>query len=152
MARPRKLTPAVSRQIMSALALGVTREQAAAAGGIHYSTFRRWEMAGEQAVRGALKRFCDDIKRAEATGAMNWMLIIEAAMLSKSAREERNLPVEIGAWQAAAWKLERRFPKMYGRHIQEYQANEGVKITEIVLKEPHYGQAEREADLKELSG
>jgi len=38
------------------------------------------------------------------------------------------------------------------RESTQEQAAEGVKITEIVLHEPHYGQAEREADLRELRG
>jgi len=38
------------------------------------------------------------------------------------------------------------------RESTQEQAAEGVKITEIVLREPHYGQAERKADLRELRG
>lgn len=38
------------------------------------------------------------------------------------------------------------------RESTQEQASEGVGITEIVPREPHYGQAEYEADLMELSG
>ena len=47
------------------------------------------------------------VKKAEGTGAVVSLERIHAAAAE-------------GAWQAAAWLLERRFPHEYGRTVQEH--------------------------------
>lgn len=83
---------------MKAIELGATYQLAAAAGGITYDTFNEWRKADAS--------FSDAINAAEGKAAEQWLRYIERA-------------AKDGNWQAAAWKLERRYPHMYGRTVQE---------------------------------
>ena len=94
MARPSKYTPDVVGRIVQALELGATYEHAAAYGGVHYDTFHAW--------RREFSEFSEAIKAAEARAAVGWLDKIERAASE-------------GNWQAAAWKLERRYPEAWGR-------------------------------------
>jgi hypothetical protein len=116
MARPTKYTATVRKKLIQAIKMGATYELAAGYAGITYRTFRNWMEQGERDVEqqeqnpdgdpGEFLQFFQDVKAAEAAGAMVWLAKIERA-----AGEN---------WQAAAWKLERRFPHMYGRSVQEH--------------------------------
>lgn len=99
MARPAKYTPEVRARILQALRLGATYELAAAYGGIHYDTLRTW--------RETKPAFSVALKEAEAVAAVGWLEKIDRAAAD-------------GVWQAAAWKLERRYPREYGRSVQEH--------------------------------
>lgn len=100
MAARLKLTPDVQKRICDAIAIGATYDLAAKYGGVAYETFRRW--------RENNRAFCAAIEEAEGRGAIGWLAKIERA-----ANE--------GSWQAAAWKLERRYPEDYGRTVQSTQ-------------------------------
>jgi hypothetical protein len=100
MPRRSKLTPAVQQRICDAIGIGATYEHAAAYGGIHYDTLRQW-----CATKPA---FSEALKAAEARAVVGWLAKIEQA-------------ASAGTWQAAAWKLERRYPQLYGRTVQEQQ-------------------------------
>jgi transposase len=102
MARPVKLTDDVQKRIISALRIGATHDHAARAAGVHADTFRRWMRAGERATRGQFYALCAAVKKAEAEAAVGWLATIERA-------------AQTGIWQAAAWKLERRYPEQWGR-------------------------------------
>lgn len=102
MARPTKYTPDVVKRITDAIKLGATYELAAAYGGITYDTFNDWNKRKPE--------FSKAIKDAEGEGATKWLAKIEQAASD-------------GAWQAAAWKLERRYPQQYGRTVTEHAGN-----------------------------
>lgn len=120
MARPTKLTPQVQQRIVQAIALGSTYELAAGYGGIAYNTFNEWMKAGAAAKSGRFLEFYEAVKEAEGAAAVGWLAKIE-----KAAND--------GAWQAAAWKLERRYPQSYGRQVHEVQGKDGGSLN-IVLK------------------
>lgn len=111
-AHPRKrkqsLTPEVQRRFCEAVRLGATYEIACQYAGIHMSTYRRWMIRGDQEAEGIYRAFHDSVRQAEAAGAIANLATIEKAAHS-------------GVWQAAAWKLERRYPQMYGRRVVETQ-------------------------------
>lgn len=122
--RPTKLTPAVQQKIVDAITVGAIYELAAQYAGIAYATFNNWMARGRaEAARletpGARPRksetpyleFLEAVKKAEGSAAVGWLAVIERAATE--------------TWQAAAWKLERRYPKDYGRQVQE-QAGEIV--------------------------
>lgn len=92
--RKTKLTPDVLERITRAIELGATYEMAAQYGGITFETFRVW--------RAKNAAFSDAIKEAEGKAVVGWLDKIETAATE-------------GSWQAAAWKLERRYPREYGR-------------------------------------
>jgi len=122
MARPTKLTPEVKDRISQAILMGATYELAAHYGGITYKTFNEWMKQGEQDSEGEFCEFSEAIKSAEGKAAVGWLAKIEKAATG-------------GNWQAAAWKLERRYPKDYGRQIQEHTGPEGgpIQFSEIVV-------------------
>ena len=115
MARPTKLTPQIQQRIAEALRAGATYEHAAQYGGVHYATLRRWLQDGEAAADGPFREFCEAEKRAEAEALVGWLKSIDLA-------------AQEGTWQAAAWKLERRYPQAYGRRVVEHQGREGGPI------------------------
>lgn len=120
--RPSKFTDETKSRIIEGIKLGATYELAAGYGGVSYATFRQWMIRGEK-VAGRLDRakkeieisaedlaflhFFEAVKSAEAEGAVTWLTKIEDAAKS-------------GNWQAAAWKLERRYPAEYGRSIVDH--------------------------------
>lgn len=105
MARPTKFTPDTTQKIIAAIQVGATYELAAQYGGVSYNTFNEWMKKGEAAQSGAFLEFYEAIKAAEGRAAVGWLAKIEAAASD-------------GNWQAAAWKLERRYPEKYGRQVQ----------------------------------
>jgi transposase len=106
MARPTKLTPEVQKKIVEAIGLGSTYKLSAQYGGISYDTFNDWMKRGEQAKSGKFLQFFEAVKAAEGRAAVGWLAKIEIA-------------ANDGNWTAAAWKLERRYPKDYGRQVKE---------------------------------
>lgn len=100
--RPSKLTPDTQRRIFEALSVGATYQLACQYAGIHYDTFRNWMKRGETAKSGQYFEFFEAVKEAEGRAVVGWLAKIEQA-------------ASAGNWQAAAWKLERRYPADYGR-------------------------------------
>lgn len=102
MARKTKYTPETVTKLIKALTIGATHELACGFAGVAPSTFYEWMQAKPE--------FAEQVKAAEGAGAVGWLLKIEAA-------------ANDGNWQAAAWKLERRYPRQYGRTVQEHVGN-----------------------------
>jgi len=98
MARPTKYTPERVKRITDALRMGATYELACGYAGIGFDTFNQW--------RKTKPEFFEMLKEAEGAAAVGWLAKIE-----KAAND--------GEWQAAAWKLERRYPDDYGRRVND---------------------------------
>lgn len=112
--RRTKRTPETAAKLVQAIRLGATYELACGYAGIDRSTFYRWMNADSD--------FYNTIKNAEGMGAIGWLAKIE-----KAAND--------GSWQAAAWKLERRYPEIYGRqridmHIDDWRSEAVAAIRE----------------------
>lgn len=107
MARPTKYTPETTAKIVQAIQMGATYELACQFASITYETFNQW-MKGKP-------EFSEAIKEAEGRAVVGWLAKIE-----KAAND--------GSWQAAAWKLERRYPKVYGRTVTEQEVTGEQKI------------------------
>lgn len=103
--RPSKLTDERRERLVEAIKKGATYELACGYAGISYESFRQWMKAGAEAQSGQFLALFAAIKEAEGEAAYGWLDKIENA-----ASEH---------WQAAAWKLERRYPQDYGRQVQE---------------------------------
>lgn len=108
MARPTKYTEERATKILQAIKLGATYRLACMYGGIDEGTFANW--------RKRYSDFSDAVKEAEGAGTVQWLAKIEAAASD-------------GNWQAAAWKLERRYPQEYGRKVTEMQGKDGEPLT-----------------------
>ena len=103
MPRKTKLTPKLQEEIVRALNVGATHEHACQYAGIHPDTFYVWLKKGEEG-RAPYAEFSEAVKKAEGRAVVGWLAQIEEA-------------ARTGNWQAAAWKLERRYPKVYSRHL-----------------------------------
>jgi transposase len=131
MGRRSKYTPDVVARIVKAIELGSTYELACHYAGIRYETFRVWQE--EKPAFSAL------VKAAEGNAVVKWLSEIEKA-------------AEEGSWQAAAWKLERRYPQTYGRTVQEWHLYDRRAIIEQEAARLGITPDVLEARVKELAG
>ena len=110
--RPTKLTPEVQDKIVSAVRAGSYLETAAAYAGIDKATLHRWLKRGARAVlvlppdpaEAAFVDFCDSLTRALAQSE-----VAEVTAITKASKID---------WRAAAFLLERRAPKRWGRRSE----------------------------------
>lgn len=120
--RKTKLTPETTDRLLQAIRMGSTYEIACHYAGITYQTFLNWKAKAANGTDSLAVELFEGITRAEGEAAVKWLAIIE-----KHAAENP-------AW--AAWKLERRYPQMYGRNVTEISgANGGPIQTEIILRQ-----------------
>jgi len=102
MSRQTKLTPEVQDKIVSALRAGNYQETAANFAGISKPTFYGWMQRGRTEPDSIYSVFLDAVEKAKAEAEVR-----DVTLIDKAARD--------GSWQAAAWKLERKFPNKWGR-------------------------------------
>lgn len=92
--RPTKYTPEIIDKVISAIALGAPFTHACNYAGVSFETFNEW--------RKQYPEFSEQVKTAEGRAVEGWLSKIEKAASD-------------GNWQAAAWKLERRYPEDFGK-------------------------------------
>jgi hypothetical protein len=113
--RRRKDTDQTLDRLCQGLSLGATHELACRYAGVASSTFRAWRQEAERAAPGTRQHaLLARLDAAEGQAAVHWLRLIEDA-------------AQQGQWQAAAWKLERRYPSEYGRHIVQHDGQ--VRLT-----------------------
>lgn len=131
--RPTKLTPELQAEMVNIIRVGNYVETACAYVGLNKSTFYDWLKRGareldriKQNPKARIRKeeeifveFSNAIKKAEAEAEARDVLII-----GKAAETQ---------WQAAAWRLERRLPKKWGRS-RPYQEDEDrdSKVIQII--------------------
>lgn len=115
MARKTKYTPETVGKLTQAIQMGATYDLACKYAGISHETFAEW--------RNTKPEFLEAVKEAEGRAVVGWLAKIE-----KAAND--------GNWQAAAWKLERRYPQEYGRRVNEITGPNGDPIR-IEIVETH---------------
>lgn len=122
--RPTKLTREIREKIVEAIRAGAYLETAAALAGIDRVTLHRWLKAGARQKRGELWEFCNAVEKALAEAEMDDLYII------KRAAQEN--------WQAAAWRLERKFPERWGRkdRLQAEISGPGGEPLKIIIDVP----------------
>ena len=113
MGRPTSLDDLVAQRIIAAVECGAPWYMAAAAGGVNPATLRDWKARARDGEE-PFAAFYARLQKAEASGAVAVLNIIQNA-----ARE--------GTWQAAAWILERRYPKQFALRKPEPP---GVQVTD----------------------
>ena len=99
--RKTRLTPERQAKIVNAVKAGAYLETAAAAAGINKVTLHRWMRRGERFPGTIYSAFSDAVHEALASAEIRDVLTI-----SKAAGD--------GDWRAAAWRLERKYPKRWG--------------------------------------
>lgn len=119
MARPTALTPAVQHRLVMALSLSATYKLAAAYAGISVDALSNWlkrAATGEEPYAALAAA----IAEAEGIAAVGLLAKIEQA-------------ANDGTWQAAAWKLERRWPQEFGRRSLELVGKDGDNLSSNVI-------------------
>jgi hypothetical protein len=107
---PSKLTPERQEQICSAIRAGVRPEAAAGYAGIGARTYYRWMQAGRAVDPDPVyAQFVEEVELALAEWEARDVLLIGQAAKSD--------------WRAAAWRLERRMPGVYGKRERHEIAN-----------------------------
>lgn len=108
--RPGKLTPELQDKICNLIRAGHYFCTAAAACGIHKSTFQDWKTKGENAKAGKFREFWLAVKEAEG--------VSELLLVDKILKE--------GGAKGALEVLKRRFPERWGdRHRLEHSTPDG---------------------------
>ena len=118
MGRPLLLSTDLIKRVATAIRMGATKEMAMMYGGATYEAYNKW-IALARELRNELPddrqltereelslELLDAVEKAESEAVVGWLAKIEQA-------------ANAGTWQAAAWKLERRYPRVYGRSVQE---------------------------------
>lgn len=103
-----KLTPELQNEICRVIRAGNYIETAAAYAGISKTTLYDWMRKGRAQKRGKYRDFVTAVEKALAEAEIRDVMII-----AKAAEEN---------WQAAAWRLERKFPERWG-HKTRIDAN-----------------------------
>jgi hypothetical protein len=108
---PSKLTPDRQSAICDAIRAGVRPEIAAAYNGVGARSYYRWMALGRAAnAEPSYLEFVEAVELALAEWEARDVLLI-----GEAAKED---------WHAAAWRLERRLPKVYGRRERHEIAND----------------------------
>jgi hypothetical protein len=121
--RPPKLTQELQDQIVQYIKVGAYIETAAAACGLNKSTFYDWLKRGARAQQKGewpeeeqkYVDFSNAIEKATADAELR-----DVGLIARAAQT---------TWQAAAWRLERKFPHRWGRyerHDVEMQGQHAV--------------------------
>jgi hypothetical protein len=116
MGRPTKLTTVTKRRLLAAFRTGSTIERACGAAGILPASYYNWMNRGEAAKSGIYLEFFDDVKKAQEFTYQKALGHISDAMAEN--------------WTAAAWYLERRHRKEFGKN--DYLQFEIVRPPKVV--------------------
>lgn len=142
MARPTKLNFDTHNKIITAIRAGNYIETAAAYAGVNKSTLYEWLKRGEREKQRVAENPRYRIRKSEKpyvefSNAVEKALaeaeIRDVAIIAKAAEEQ---------WQAAAWRLERKFPDRWGRKgkVDLSADKDGFKVVvEYVDKEKQNG-------------
>lgn len=109
--RPTKFTQETIDKLIVAIKKGAPYEIACNYAGISYELFRQWVVRAKEGKEDIFVAFLANIKEAEGHTALIWLDKIDKAMAD-------------GAWQAAAWKLERRHYKHFSSQIGVMELSE----------------------------
>lgn len=113
------LTESLIERLSDAIRQGAYVETASALCGISKDTFYRWlRQASEDDASALIVKLSDAVRRSMAEAEMRDLAVIDAA-------------AQMGHWQAAAWRLERKFPQKWGRQAKlqlEHSGPEGKAI------------------------
>ena len=120
---PRIRDKTTRERLLAAIRLCASLNKACAFAGLHPETFRRWRRKAEAEIRRRedpaetpdpemepYVELYQEVEQAEGEATVAMLGQIEKAALN-------------GNWQAAAWKLERRFPDEYSRRIVQIQGD-----------------------------
>jgi hypothetical protein len=105
--RPSKLTPELQAEIILLIKMGNFVEVACETVGINKSTFYDWMKKGKNSnhPKNKYRKFQEAVEQA-----MAWSEARDVAIITKLSKEN---------WRAAAFRLERKYPKKWGKKKYE---------------------------------
>lgn len=109
------LTQEVHDTIVRAVRLGNYSDIAAAHAGIHRQVFMRWMRQGASDKKGKFHELYKEVNKALADAE-----VADLAIIKKASQTQ---------WQAAAWRLERRYKDRWGRNTIELTGKDGGPIS-----------------------
>lgn len=135
--RPTKLDDEMQEKLVQAIRAGNYMETAAAFAGISKDTLYRWLRRGAR-ERKRLEDDEDAILNPEEAPFVRFSYSIEKAQAESEVRDVSLIGKHAEyTWQAAAWRLERKFPARWGRKPMGNTDGEGTQIINILpLKKP----------------
>ena len=116
---PTKFTEETKNKLLVALRKGAPYTHACSYAKISFEIFSQWRSRAKDG-ESPFVEFFEDIKEAEAQTSLIWLDKIDKAM-------------QDGAWQAAAWKLERRYPETYSTNAPLIK--EARKLAELIKEQ-----------------
>ena len=129
MGRPTALTEETVKRICARLEIGATKDAAAAKAGIGVSTFMGWQKRGRDEQR---RRADGERGNPNESRYVDFLESIEGAeLIGEDTLIARINDASAEHWQAAAWILERRHPKKYGRRTDV--TSDGEKLDARVV-------------------
>jgi transposase len=146
--RPTKLTPEKQEEILRAIRNGNYIETAAACAGISKPAFYDW------LKRGALEkdRVEKDPRYRIRKEEQKFVEFSNAVQKALAGAEDEDLSLirrasRLGAWQASAWRLERKFPNKWGHKARvEVTGKDGESIKHEDVTPKSEAQEIREID------
>lgn len=118
-----RFTADARRRFVEGIRLGATITMACQFAGFSRSAYYKAINLAKEQPDSIYGEFFAEVERAKGQAAIGWLAKIE-----KSAND--------GNWQAAAWKLERRYPDDFGRRVQDVR---------------HSGQVETGPDVNQMA-
>ena len=123
--RPAKINENLIKTITQAVKVGNYLETASAFAGISRSTLYEWLRRGKREKQRLEKNDRARMKKEEAL----YVLLVDSLEQAQAEAEVRDVAL-IGEaaksqWQAAAWRLERKYPNKWGRTKQRENEDEG---------------------------
>lgn len=137
--RPIELTEEVLERIAVNVEGGDYLETAANMEGVSLSSMRLMLREGNKAVREIEdnkdpSEGLDDVRRARLERCVRFALRIRQAK-AKSQHEDLAAIRDDGSWQARAWRLERKFPKLFGKRDYTEHRHGGLKGDAIPVRQ-----------------
>ena len=117
--RPTLLTPEVHKRIVDAVRAGNYMETAARYAGVSKTALHNWLKKGREAKSGKHRQFVAAVEKALGEAEA-----LDVATIGLAAKDH---------WQAAAWRLERKFPARWGRK-DRVEVEGKVSVTELIVQ------------------
>jgi transposase len=129
--RPTKFTPEVRAIILEAIEAGNYFNVAASVAGVSYKVFREWVRRGASDAPddAQYRAFRLAVKRAEAEAHRKMLEHVTTAAPT--------------TWQAAAWYLERKYPKQWARRDPDPTPSDLSNLTDAQLEDIASGKGRR---------
>ena len=127
--KPTRLTPEIQRKACDEIRNGSSRADAAILAGVPRSTLQTWLAYGREG-KEPFRGFLDAMDVAEAECKKKCLAEIDRAGAKVKHPDGREVTFS-PLWQRVAWKLERRWPKEWGRQVEvaAEEASESIRVT-----------------------